>query len=125
MITQYKNIFLSLKKGFDYADFLEFAQGIKGRYNLYLIANEDIDTPVPFDKKFIGAEMGLKLPSLAIFDKAIEQTGCLPAECIYVDGDLANIHSAEEVGMAPILLYNGNGYYDTTIYSFSELLNFI
>ena len=47
MITQYKNIFLNLKNGFDLEDFLEFAQGIKGRYNLYLIANEDIGCAYP------------------------------------------------------------------------------
>jgi len=126
MIAQYTHIFINLQGiNYDKADFCQFADSVKEKYKLCLISNQDTDADFSFFAKFIGEEMGFRLPSLAIFDKAVEILGCKPAECMYVDSDIKNIHSAEEVGMSPILFYNGEGYYDTTVYSFSELNNFI
>lgn len=124
MITQYKNIFINLQS-IGESDFSEFAETVKERYNLYLVSNQDIAADLPFTAKFIGAEMGCRLPSLEIFDKALEAIGGKPSECMFIDSDIKNIHSAEEVGMSPILFYSGNGYYDMTVHSFKELINLI
>ncbi len=147
MIKQYKNIFIELYgvvvKEPEESDlftlnegFTEFAEAIKDKYDLYLISNDDtckhkditdrLGLDGYFKERFIGSEMDCKKPRFEIFDKALEIIGAAPAECIFVDCDIKSILAAEEVGMSPIMFYrDGDRFYDSTVYNFDELRQFV
>lgn len=116
--------------------FFEFAEKIKGRYDLVLISNdvaewsEHITKFYGLDKyfthKIISADVGCRKPDFGIFDRFLEISGKSARECIFVDNSAKNLVAAEEVGMSPILFNRDNEHYDgAEVFNFKELYNLI
>ncbi|MBR5858644.1 MAG: HAD-IA family hydrolase [Clostridia bacterium] len=128
---KYIDNYLTLDSGF-----IDFAEKIKGKYDLVLLSNDVsewsryITEKLGLDKYFIhktiSAEVKCRKPDLRIYDLTLEAIGRSPYECMFVDNNAANLRAAEEVGIAPILFERENEHYDgMTVYSFDELYNVI
>lgn len=56
-----------------------------------------------FEKFFISYNMQLAKPDKQIFERALEECQCSPADAIMIDDRAENIHGAESVGMHGII----------------------
>jgi putative hydrolase of the HAD superfamily len=56
----------------------------------------------PFHRAFLSAELGLRKPDRAIFQRALAELGCEPAEAVLTDDNLDNATGARVAGMHPI-----------------------
>ncbi len=128
---RYIDNYLTLDSGF-----IEFAEKAKEKYELVLLSNdvsewseyicEKFGLNKYFKHKTVSAEVKCRKPSLEIYDLTLEAIKRSPYECMFVDNTAANLRSAEEVGIAPILFERENEHYDgMTVYSFIELWNII
>lgn len=117
-------------------DFLDFANKIKGKYEIVLLSNDDSERSNNitahygidkyFSNKIISSEVNCKKPELKIFDVTLERIGRKPSECIFVDWDIKNLLAAEEVGISTVLFNRNNENFDgMTVYSFKELFDII
>lgn len=117
-------------------DFIEFAEKVKGKYELVLLSNdisgwskyitEFYGLDKYFNHKIISSEIKLCKPDLAFFDKALEMIGKTAHECMFIDNNTKNLLAAEEVGISPILFNRNNQhYYGMVVNDFSELCNLI
>lgn len=122
---------LTLDKGF-----VEFAEKIKDKYQLVLLSNDVGDwsryitdfwgLDKYFSHEIISADINLRKPDLAFFDKALEIIGKSAHECIFVDNSVQNLLAAEEVGISPIHFNRDNEhYYGMVVNDFNELYNLI
>lgn len=123
---RYIDNYLTLDSGF-----IEFAERAKEKYELVLLSNdvsewseyicEKFGLNKYFKHKTVSASVKCRKPGLEIFDLTLEAIKRSPYECMFVDNTAANLHSAEEVGIAPILFERENEHYDgMTVYSFIE-----
>ena len=55
-----------------------------------------------FDRAFLSTELGLHKPERAIFERALRELGCAPAEAVFTDDKLDNVVGAKEAGMHAI-----------------------
>lgn len=128
---RYIDNYLTLDSGF-----IEFAEKVKDKYELVLLSNDIAEWSEYICEKFglnkyfahktVSASVKCRKPELKIYDLTLEAIGKSPYECIFVDNNVKNLHSAEEVGIAPILFDRENEHYDgMTVYSFKELLGII
>ncbi|MBO1265187.1 MAG: HAD family phosphatase [Clostridia bacterium] len=87
-------------------------------YNLYALSNypqrgfENTERYYPFFELFDGkvvsyAHQEMK-PEHRIYEILLEQYDLNPAECVFIDDTLANIHAAEELGMEGIHFHHNN-----------------
>ena len=56
-----------------------------------------------FDFTIISAETGYHKPQREIYELALNEAGCKPEECIYIDDLEKNLKPAEELGMKTVL----------------------
>lgn len=52
----------------------------------------------------ISGDLKIQKPDERIFQLTIEQLGCKPEDCLYVDDREGNLESASKVGMNAVLL---------------------
>ena len=56
-----------------------------------------------FHRAFLSTELGLHKPGRAIFDRALAELDCLPAEAVFTDDKLENVTGARTAGLHGIL----------------------
>jgi HAD superfamily hydrolase (TIGR01509 family) len=66
-----------------------------------------------FDYQILSYKEGVRKPDVAFFERALEKTGFLAQEVIFIDDQVKNVAAAESVGIQPILFTD----YDTLIKS--------
>jgi putative hydrolase of the HAD superfamily len=91
------------------SEFLEYLADIKSEdYSLALLSNNVKEwesqwrSIVPdglFDVTVISADEGMRKPDLRMFEVTVERLSLNPADCLFVDDDLANGEAAEKLGM--------------------------
>ncbi len=73
-------------------------------------------------------QLGYSKPDVEIYNDALEKSGCLPQECVFVDDQLNNLDVAKQLGMHGVqMIYHSDvevGEYPT-ITKPSELLNLL
>lgn len=55
-----------------------------------------------FDGVVISGEVGVRKPTPAIYELAVQRVGLLPAQCVFVDDLPFNLEPAAELGMATV-----------------------
>lgn len=130
-MKNYIENYLTLDKGF-----IDFAERIKGKYDLVLLSNdvsEWSDYTVRyfgiekyFSYRTVSADVKCRKPDLKIYDLTLEAIGKAPSECIFIDNDVKNLLAAEEVGISTVLFNRDGMHFDgATVESFDELCELI
>ena len=79
-----------------------------------------------FDKVIVSANVGCRKPDRMIFEIALDEIKEEPSDCIFADNNVANLHTAGELGIKPILFNRNHAEYDgLQVKSFMELSTFI
>lgn len=124
---RYIKNYLTLDKGF-----ISFAEAASKSYRLVLLSN-DIAEWSDFAVKHFGIEkyfchrtvsaaVKCKKPDFEIYERTLEAIGATGAECIFVDNNVDNLHTAEELGISPVLFNRDGVHFDgATVESFLEL----
>ena len=83
--------------------------GLKKRYPLILLSNtnqmhfEMLDRTYPilrhFEARVLSHEVGASKPSLVIYQKAVELSGCRPEECFFTDDIPEYVEGARSLGI--------------------------
>lgn len=128
---KYINEHLTLDKGVmdflnEYKDKFKFAllSNDVADWNAYIMEKYDLNKY--FDKSIVSAYVGCRKPERKIFELALEELGDEPSDCIFIDNSVANLITAKEFGINPILYNRDNEEYDgTMIQSFRELSDLI
>lgn len=90
---------------------------LKGRYRLLLGSNttelharrfqrEFADTLQHFDSLVLSYQIQVRKPKAAFFEHCLQQAGCLPKECLFIDDLPANVAGARACGWQGIV-YRG------------------
>lgn len=87
---------------------------LKGKYKIGLLTNIPrslIERIIPeklkiFDLVLISSDLKLIKPSKEIFEIAIQKSGCLPNEILFIDDGEGNIESAKILGLNGIVYKN-------------------
>lgn len=93
---------------------------LKGKYKIGLLTNIPrslIERIIPeklalFDLVFISSDLKLIKPSKEIFEVAIQRSGCLPNEILFIDDGEKNIESAKSIGLNGIVYKNFSSFSD-------------
>lgn len=95
---------------------VELLEGLKGRYNLYLLSNtNEIHLPVVLDmidnahspgqlgklfiKEYYSCRMGLRKPEKTIYEKVLLENNLEPSTTLFIDDIQQNIEGAESAGI--------------------------
>lgn len=130
-MKRYLENYLTLDKSF-----IGFAEAAKDKYDIVLLSNDVSEWSgyiteyhglnKYFSDKIVSADVGCRKPDMKIFDLTLERIKRSPAECIFVDNNVQNLLSAEEVGISPVLFNrDGLSFDGLTVYSFGELSDFL
>ncbi len=130
-MKNYIENYLTLDNGF-----IDFAERIKGKYDLVLLSNDVSEwseytvTHFGIEKYFkhrtVSAEVKCRKPDLKIYDLTLEAIGKAPSECIFIDNDVKNLLAAEEVGISTVLFNRDRMHFDgATVETFDELCDLI
>ncbi len=141
MICEYKTLFIDLygvilKDGVLDEGFLGFAESVKGKYDVVLLTNgnlqevtqitENYDIGKYFSATLTSDMLGCEKPSLKFFDTTLEIIGRNAQECILVDCQIQNLLAAEEVGISAMLFNRSNENFDgMSVCSFKEIIDII
>lgn len=128
---KYINKYLTLDKGV-----MEFLNEYKGKYRMVLLSNDVADWNYDimekyglneyFDQSIVSAYVGCVKPDRKIYELALEEIKEEPSDCIFVDNSVANLITANEFGIIPILFNRDNVEYDgIKVGSFQELSEWI
>ena len=113
--------FCSLLDGLE-ADSLELIRSLWGRYDLYVLSNnnpisrgyfremmkkEGLDTEEVFTKEFYSYELKMLKPSREIYERVIEGVGRKPEEILFIDDARDNIEAASALGITTLWLRQG------------------
>jgi epoxide hydrolase-like predicted phosphatase len=87
---------------------------LKGKYKVGLLTNIPrslLERIIPekmneFDPLLISSDLKLIKPDRRIFEVAIERSGCLPNEILFIDDGQRNIESAKTLGINGIVYEN-------------------
>ena len=95
---------------------IDFLRSLRSTYKTALVSNAHADEVRPllqthtlehlFDAIVISAEVGLRKPDPKIFEHALAQLGCTPAEAIFIDDNEDNVVPATELGITGIVFKN-------------------
>lgn len=89
-------------------DLLGFLKTIKDKYNLYVLSNNSemfIDSTIKqslsyiFKEQFYSHELKIRKPELPIYHHAVNNSGFLVEECLFVDDKERNVVAARKIGM--------------------------
>ncbi len=130
-MKRYLEDYLTLDRGF-----IKFAETVKDKYDIVLLSNDVSEWSKYiteyhglnkyFKDKIVSADVKCRKPDLKIFDLTLEHIKKSPAECIFIDNNVQNLLSAEEVGISPILFNRDNEHFEgLTVYSFEELIDYL
>jgi len=76
-----------------------------------------------WDAVISSKEMGMRKPSPAMYEKALQQTGVCASQAVFVGHKKAELDGARAVGMQTVAFnYEENAVADTYIHNFSDLL---
>jgi len=113
--------FCSLLDGLE-ADSLELIRSLRGRYDLYVLSNnnpisrgyfremmkkEGLETEEVFTKEFYSYELKMLKPSREIYERVIEGVGRKPEEILFIDDARDNIEAASALGITTLWLRPG------------------
>ena len=113
--------FCSLLDGLE-ADSLELIRSLWGRYDLYVLSNnnpisrgyfremmkkEGLDTEEVFTNEFYSYELKMLKPSREIYERVIEGVGRKPEEILFIDDARDNIEAASALGITTLWLRPG------------------
>ena len=113
--------FCSMLDGLE-AETLELIRSLRGRYNLYVLSNnnpisrgyfrdmmkqEGLDTDKVFTKEFYSYELHLLKPSREIYERVIEGVDARPEEILFIDDAHDNIEAARALGIRTLWLRPG------------------
>ena len=97
-------------------DLLRIIEQIKKKYNLFVLSNAcpEIENKVVkdniyvhlFDKIYFSHNIGFKKPEKEAYLHITENNEVSPEECLFIDNDMKNIISAQDIGINSIL-YKG------------------
>ena len=117
-------------------EFYTFADRYREKYRYALLSNDvlawsDYITEYYglnryFTHKIISAGVHCRKPESKIFEIALERLAIPAVECIFIDNSVANLKTAQKVGMDTILFNRDNEEYSgATVYSFEELARIV
>lgn len=98
---------------------VEFIKSQQGKRNLYVLSNfskAEEYAWLPhyhpellqlFNGVVISAHVGHKKPDPAIFLHLIHTYNLVPQECLYIDDEVLNVQTAQQIGMHGIFYYPG------------------
>lgn len=113
--------FCSLLDGLE-QDSLEFIRSLKGRYDLYVLSNNNpisrayfcemmkdngLDPKEVFRKEFYSYEMKMLKPSAKVYAHVIKSIGLPPEEILFIDDAADNIEAAQAAGIRTLWLRPG------------------
>ncbi len=115
---------------------LDFASSISKHYKMAIISNdssrwskylrEKFDINKYFDVISISGDLKIQKPDEGIFQLTIEQLGCKPEDCLYVDDREGNLEAARKVGMNTVLFNSRNIQFEgNTVTDFIQLANML
>ena len=118
---------LTLDKGF-----ITFAEKYYQVFDFALLSNdvaewsshitEYYDLNKYFKHKIVSGEVKCRKPDRQIYEIALQQISCTASKCIFVDNSVANLITAAELGIMPILFNRDRETYDgLTVSTFEEL----
>lgn len=108
------------------AEMLDFIRNIRGKYDLYLLTNNNplsrrafdsmmaekgLPSSEVFRKQFYSYEMHLQKPGKEIFCKVIDSIGLDPSEILFIDDGRNNIEAAAALGIKTLLYVPGSDVY--------------
>lgn len=116
--------------------FLDFASSISKYYKMAIISNDSsrwskylrrkYDINKYFDVISISGDLKIQKPDERIFQLTIEQLGCKPEDCLYIDDREGNLEAASKVGMNTVLFNSRNVQYEgNTVTDFIQLTNML
>lgn len=96
--------------------FLDFVRSVGKNYRMAIISNDSsrwskyirdkFDINKYFDVISISGDLRIQKPDERIFRLTIDQLGCNPEDCLYVDDRQGNLDAARRIGMNTILFNN-------------------
>lgn len=113
--------FCSLLDGLE-EDSLEFIRSLRGRYDLYVLSNNNpisrayfcemmkangLDPQEVFRKEFYSYEMKMLKPSAKVYAHVIDSIGLRPEEILFIDDAADNIEAAQAAGIKTLWLRPG------------------
>ena len=118
---------LTLDKGF-----ITFAEKYYQVFDFALLSNDVAewsshitkyyDLNKYFKHKIVSGEVKCRKPDRQIYEIALQQISCTASECIFVDNSVANLITAAELGITPVLFNrDGENYDGLTVNTFEEL----
>ena len=130
-MKKYIENYLTLDRGF-----IDFAERVKGKYDLVLLSNDvsewseytvkHFGIEKYFSHRTVSADVKCRKPDFKIYDLTLEKIGKAPSECIFIDNDVKNLLAAEEVGISAVLFNRDNVHFDgASVESFDELCELI
>lgn len=126
-MKDYIENYLTLDEGF-----VPFAEKYYSAYDFVLLSNDVSEwskyitnyhkLDKYFKDKIVSGDVKCRKPSEEIFRIALSRINKQPEECIFIDNSVANLKTAEGIGIRPILFNRDNEDYDGTIVNtFEEL----
>ncbi len=89
-------------------------------WNQYIMEKYELNQY--FDKVIISAIAGYGKPDRTIFEIALDEIKEEPSDCVFVDNSVANLLTAGELGMIPVLFNRDHVEYNgLQVKSFMEL----
>lgn len=124
---RYLNGYLTLDR-----EVLDFLKNYKNKCRIVLLSNDVADwnryimekygLNQYVDKVIVSANVGYRKPDKTIFEIALGEIKEEPSDCIFVDNSVANLHTAGELGIKPILFNRDHAEYNgLQVQSFMEL----
>lgn len=113
-------------------DFISFAEKYYQAYDFVLLSNdvaewshyitEYHDLNKYFKSKIVSGEVKCRKPDRQIYEIALKQSAYAASECVFIDNSVANLITAEELGITPILFNrDGESYDGLTVNTFEAL----
>ena len=130
-MVDYLENYLTLDEGF-----LPFAEQYASRYDFVLLSNDVSEWSAFitrhygldrfFTRKIVSGDVKCRKPDRKIYEIALEATGKMPGECLFVDNSVKNLQAAAELGIEPVLFNRDQeSYSGTVVNSFAELASLI
>jgi len=109
-LEEFHETFISIFK--PNKEMIEFLKTLKGKYKLIILSNTNkihidfLKRKFPeiffFDSYLLSFEIGSRKPEEETFRKVVEQAGCKPEECLYIDDVREFTDAAKKQGMETI-----------------------
>ena len=116
--------------------FYDFAEKCCKKYDLILLSTdvsewssyitEYYGLNKYFKHKIVSGDVGIRKPNPQIYEFTLSKINKNPRECIFVDDNIANIITAQELGISSVLFNRFNeSYSQVQVGSFDELISIL